>query len=102
MSPIGKKLITKNNIDDYLTDAKSSVTIGSDMILTQGAIDILRNKGIAIHYGKEKLSDTVCPADHTAGPKDLQAKIEAVLKQEYNIHQPEALQEIIALVLKKV
>lgn len=96
-------MITKNNVGDYFTESTPSVTIGPDMILTQGAIDILRNKGIAIHYGTGSTQVGDCKLTEALPQQQtLKEKIEAVLKEEYNISQREAVQEIIAGVLKRI
>jgi hypothetical protein len=60
------------------------------MILTSEAMDILRNKGIAIHY-TAKTQENV----------DVRSEIEKVLKNEFGINQLSQLQQITDVVLKK-
>lgn len=91
MRTIGKKLITKNNLSDKVSNGAKEVFITPDMILTSEAIDILRNRGIAIHYAKEK-----------CGVKDLSVEIETVLRNEFGINQEAQLKQITELVLKKI
>lgn len=48
---MGKQLIGVHNIDAHVRSDSKSIHIDKDMILSPGAKDILRNRGISITYG---------------------------------------------------
>lgn len=48
---MGKQLIGVHNIDAHVRSDSKTIHIDKDMILSPGAKDILRNRGIAITYG---------------------------------------------------
>lgn len=90
MKVIGKKLITKKNVSEFICQESKDVYLAPDMILTSEAMDILRNKGIAIHYST-KTQEII----------DVRSEIEKVLKNEFGIIETSHLQQITDVVLKK-
>lgn len=49
---MGKKLIECHCVDQYINGDEKKIYVDKTMILTPGVKDYLRNKGIAIAYGK--------------------------------------------------
>lgn len=90
MRIIGKKLITKKNVSEFICEGSKEVYLSPEMILTSEAKDILRNKGIAIHYSAK-----------TEDNGDVRNEIENVLKNEFGINQKSQLQQLTDVVLKK-
>lgn len=94
---MGKILITKNNVSDFVQDESKEIFIKKNMILSSGAMDILRNRGIAIYYGDER--PVRCGA--SCEVKDLRCDIEKILRNEFDINYEKSLKQIMELVLKK-
>ncbi len=90
MSNIAKKLITQKNISDIICEGAKEVTITPDVILTSAAKDLIRNRGIAIHYAKESKTE------------DLRCEIETLLKEDFGIDHGDQIKQITELVLKKI
>lgn len=110
---ISKRLITKNNYETYLSKDKMALYLESDMILTPGAKDILRNLAVTIKYGKAPVS---C-SESTIGPENLEepvAKLEdtreaelvrsivRLLKDDFKIEEASKMTEILKRVLEKL
>ena len=101
MRAIGKKLITKINVSELIQEGSKDIYIGSDMILTSGAMDILRNRGIAIHYGVEKLCSG-STQEAKCDIRDLRGYIDTLLRKEYKIDDEKSIKKIVELVLENV
>ena len=94
-----KTLIQVNNLDDYICKADSRIFVDSaGMILTPGAKDALRKRGIALVYGPcpEAASCTLHAPAATGAACSRSAEkllfgIATVLKEEYGITDLEQL-----------
>ncbi len=84
-------------MSDFVQNQSKEIFIRSDMILSSGAMDILRNRGIAIHYGEQPIK-----GGGSCKIKDLRGDIETILRTEFKIDDEESLKQIVELVLKKV
>lgn len=98
-----KRLVTKRNINDYLIDGEDKFYADASTIITPGAKDILRNKGIVIVYGKsvEKcVSEAVeCKEEDSKNEIKIVTTIENLLAQEFNISDAGKIEEITSKVL---
>lgn len=89
---IGKKLLTRNNIEGMLSDDKVFY-VEPDMILSSGAQEILRNRGYVIHYG-------VRP-DTNIG-YDMRKEIEDIIEKEYHINDRNVKKAIADRILERL
>jgi hypothetical protein len=108
-----KKLVTKRNIHDYLIEGENEFYVDSSMIISPGAKDILRNKGIVIVYGhrEENCSKEITECKEVSC-LDIEEKsdselriiktIENLLVQEFKVTDAQMIKEIISKVLNKI
>ncbi|SHK09386.1 hypothetical protein [Paramaledivibacter caminithermalis] len=108
-----KKLITKKNIDEYLVEGENKFYADSSMIISPGAKDILRNKGIVIIYGDRKEScgkdiyeckEVSCLDAEKKNDRylNIASTIARLLTQEFRITDAEMVEEITSKVLNKI
>lgn len=108
-----KKLITKKNIHDYLIEGESEFYADSSMIISPGAKDIIRNKGIVIIYGNKKDSfrkgisecqEVSCLDVEEKSDNNLKIIriIARLLTQEFEITDAKMVEEITSKVLNKI
>jgi len=71
---MAKKLVSEKGVDEFIVDG--NVYMDGSIILTPGAKDVLRNKGVSIVYGAKP---EMCKKDQ------LEATVAALLKKEYGI-----------------
>ncbi|MBI9091272.1 MAG: hypothetical protein JEZ12_18830 [Desulfobacterium sp.] len=108
-----KTLIGSSRVDEFIKEGEKTLYMDKTMILTPGAKDILRNKGVAIEFGPRPVAPVSCPSE-TQEPEATQEKLDnpeiqgesidslmetftALLKSD-----PEAILEISRIVLDKI
>ena len=90
-----KKLITIKNYLDYVCDGKFIVT--SDMIITPGAKDIIRDKGIGVKYEKCCCeSESKMKNEIKKDCQNLEQKVIDIIKKEFKITDSETVQKILS------
>lgn len=89
---IGKKLLTRNNIEGMLSDDKVFY-VEPDMILSSGAQEALRNRGYVIHYG-------IRP--DTGYKNDMRKEIEDIIENEYHINDRNVKRMITDRILERL
>jgi hypothetical protein len=114
-----KRLISPHNVDEFICDQDRTIYVQTDMILSPGAKDVLRNRGISICFGprpKTQLTEAVpvpdvpvldstpCSAQNQTCDSEagIVARIIQLLNEEYNITDPEQLEQISLEVMKKI
>lgn len=108
-----KKLITIRNINDYLAEGEKEFYVDKTMIISPGAKDFLRNKGIVIVYGnkEENCSKEINECKEVSNldvneEREKQLKIvktiSNLLVQEFNVTDAQAIEEITSKVLSKI
>ena len=112
MRVIAKKLITKNNFQEFISELDDKIYITKDMMLTPGAKDILRNKGIIICFGERsdnKKSDIKSKEDcdeisisNNVHNSDIINVITKILTNEYGITDTSILKSTIDNVLANI
>ena len=98
MITIGKKLLTRNNIESLLTQ-ELVFYVEPDMILTSGAEDVLRNRGYAIHFGN---NPKACNAGACEVKLDSRKEIERIIEKEYHIENQKILDVIVDRIIKRL
>ncbi|MCG8499762.1 MAG: hypothetical protein MJB12_05070 [Firmicutes bacterium] len=96
---MGKKLITKNNYNGFVSQENNKLYVSGSMILSPGVKDILREKGIGIVYGEKPES---ADGESSSDVVDLESSIVNMLKKDFNIAEGEDMDSIVAKVLKKL
>ncbi|WP_026894210.1 hypothetical protein [Clostridiisalibacter paucivorans] len=96
---MGKVLLTKKNINQYVSKGDEKIYIGKDMILTPGAKDIIRNMGLTIVYG-EKPEEKDC--DYCFDPEIVKKDILKMLKEDYGISDEVRLNELCNETLNRI
>lgn len=97
---MGKVLLTKNNIEGYISQSQSKIYVDKNMILTSGAQDIIRNRGISIIYDKsrEEESDGTTPSK-TSMIINMVVKI---LRDQHGITDEVEVKKVCNLILQKI
>ena len=98
MITIGKKLLTRSNIESLLTQ-ELVFYVEPDMILTSGAEDVLRNRGYAIHFGNNPKASTAMASEVKL---DTRKEVERILEKEYNIDNQKILDVIVDRIIKRL
>ncbi|MCG8633936.1 MAG: hypothetical protein MI863_08920 [Desulfobacterales bacterium] len=102
-----KLLIGTHNLEDFIRGDK--LCLGPEHILSPGARDAARNRGISIVYGNSVKADQA--GDQTikasAGEKEesreeLGRRIVMLLKTRFNLSDPAAIRDITLEVLKRI
>ena len=92
---MGKRLITVKNLFEYVQE--NELVIQADMIITPGAKDIIRDKGIGVKYEKcccESESKIKNEIKKDCG--DLERKVIEILVKDYKITDFETVQKILS------
>ena len=90
-----KRLITVKNLFEYVQE--NELVIQADMIITPGAKDIIRDKGIGVKYEKcccESESKMKNEIKKDCG--DLERKVIEILVKDYKITDFETVQKILS------
>lgn len=100
---MSKTLITVDNLQDYVTGNR--LAMDGSKILTAGARDELTRRGIEIAWG-DAPAESCCgccggdhkvehaSACHSPEQEDLLIGVAAIIKQHYNITDPEELKKV--------
>lgn len=120
---MGKKLIGCHCVDQYICRDEKKIYIGKNMILTPGVKDYLRNKGIALVYGKAPENNSnpletpkvrvekapAAPEDTKADSKThdkalekLMINILKILKADFQIEDDKKIKELSLQILNRV
>lgn len=103
-----KKLVTKRNVNDYLIEGEDKFYADGSTIITPGAKDILRNKGIVIVYGKrvERCIAKDCREEKALDKSEekenelqIVKTIANLLAREFKIYDENRIKEITSKVL---
>jgi hypothetical protein len=97
---MGKVLLTKNNIEAYISQNQSKIYVDKNMILTSGAQDIIRNKGISIIYDKsrEDASEEMTPSETGTIIK----MVVKILGDQHGITDEAQIKNVCNLILQKI
>lgn len=92
---MAKKLITPNNVTQYLNGNK--LYVDKDMILSPGVKDYFKEKMITLIYGETELCEEkkCCEKQSTEDLKDM---IIRILEKDFNIYD----KKLAELILKKI
>ncbi|PKM51481.1 MAG: hypothetical protein CVV02_05970 [Firmicutes bacterium HGW-Firmicutes-7] len=97
---MGKTLLTKNNVEEYILKNQLKIFVDKNMILTSGAKDIIRNRGISIIYDQnqvEKQNDEDCTELEM-----ITKLLVKILKEQHGITDDEQIKNVCNLILTKI
>jgi len=108
-----KTLIGSSRVDEFVKEGEKTLYMDSTMILTPGAKDILRNRGVVIAYGPRPAAEETAPVSETKEVREtreipaesmdcLVETIVGLLRNDFGVNDPEALREISLKVLNKI
>lgn len=96
-----KKLVTAQNVADFVDSGANLIQVDNGMIVTAGAKDYLREKGIKIVYGKQE-SGACGAAVATGVAKDLKTvvtKIVSILRNDLQVSDAATVESVTRKVL---
>lgn len=99
-----KKLVSAENISDFLDAEAKEIYVDSSMILTSGAKDYLRDKKVKLVYTKQ-VAALETPARSNAGMcqseklKMVVTKIVSILKNDFQISDSGTVERVTQRVL---
>lgn len=100
-----KKLVSADNISDFLSAGASEIQVDNSMIITSGAKDYLRDKGVKIVYRKQAAAASTSPVNAKAGQgqsKDLKtvvSKIVSILRNDLQVRDAGTVESVTQKVL---
>ncbi len=107
-----KKLIGPHNLDQFIQEDKGVLCLGPGHILSPGARDAARNRGISIVYSNSVQADTAleCSTPQACAPEsegkqtteELSRQIVTLLKTEFNLSDPEMIRDVTVQVLNRL
>ncbi|BHH85923.1 hypothetical protein [Desulforhopalus sp. 52FAK] len=97
-----KKLVSAENISDFLSTGAKEFQIDNSMIVTSGAKDYLREKGVKIVYGKQS-SCSASPASVKPGVgqdlKSVVTRIVSILRNDLQVRDAATVESVTQKVL---
>ncbi len=103
-----KKLIGPHNLEEFILADKGILQVGPEHILSPGARDAARNRGISIVYGNsvqagksKNLAETKVSATEDSR-EELGRKVVLLLKTEFNLSDPGMIRDVTLKVLKRI
>ncbi len=117
-----KILIGSSRVDEFIKGDEKTLYMDSTMLLTPGAKDILRNRGVAIVYGSRPVAEETAPVScptEVHGTQEVQETPEnpenqegsmaslvetivGLLRKDFGVNDPETIREISLKVLNKI
>ena len=98
-----KKLVSASNISDFLTAGANEIQVDNSMIITSGAKDYLRDKGVKITYSKQAAACTASPVNAGTGrPQNLKtvvSKIVSILRNDLQVRDARTVESVTQKVL---
>ena len=99
---MGKVLLTKNNIDAYISKNQSKLYVDKNMILTSGARDVIRNKGISIIYDKSREEEAEAVDGTYADMEMITKTVIRILREQHGMTDAAQIKEVCNLILTKI
>ena len=83
---MGKQLVGRDNVEQYICHEEKIISVDQAMILSPGAKDYLREKGISVVYGGQKQNASKLAQKAGEVPEsDLSSTIQKILQRDYAI-----------------
>ena len=100
---MGKQLVSRDNVEQFICHEEKKLYVGQELILTPGAKDYLQEKSISVVYGKPAQAPVqqVKNAETVAAP-ELSNKIRQLLKSDFSITDSALMDEVTKKVLAKL
>jgi len=97
-----KKLVSAENISDFLSAGAKEIRFDNSMIVTPGAKDYLREKGIKVVYGKPEACVTSPVSQKVGTSQDLKsivARIVSILRNDLQVRDAATVESVTQKVL---
>ena len=97
-----KKLVSADNINDFLTAGAKELEVTPGMILTSSAKDYLRTKGVRLTYGSSAKTGTAPRKSRTCSQdrlKTVVGRIIAILRNDLQVTDPAKVERVTHKVL---
>ncbi len=97
---MAKKLITTANLEDFIRKDLGKLYVTPERVITAGAKDELRNRGVQVVYGPEP-----APLQPLSAPERISraaALIVSILRDRYGLEDESQIQALAVKILKVV
>ncbi|WDV45088.1 hypothetical protein PV797_16400 [Clostridiaceae bacterium M8S5] len=99
---MGKLLVTKNNLSQFMEQGDSEFYVEQKMILSPSAKDMLRNKNITIVYGQKKQKQKQEQEQENDESSQIVTLIAKVLVEDFKIYDQNKINCITKRVLERI
>jgi len=98
-----KKLVSAENITDFLDAGATEIQVDNSMILTSGAKDYLRDKKVKLVYTRKDMAEVGQARKNSArGAEDLKTvvtKIVSILRKDFQVSDADKIERVTQKVL---
>lgn len=100
---MGKQLVGRDNVEQFISHEEKKLYVGQTLILTPGAKDYLQEKSIAVVYGeKPETKAKPVPKTEAISGSDLNSRIQQLLKSDFSITDSALITEVTRKVMEKL
>lgn len=100
---MGKKLVGRDNVEQYICHEEKIITVDQAMILSPGAKDYLREKGISVVYaGQKQTASKLAQKAGEVHESELYSTIQKILQSDYAITDSEQVAVVTQQVLARL
>ncbi|MCK5826497.1 MAG: hypothetical protein KAG93_05645 [Desulfuromusa sp.] len=100
---MGKQLVRRDNVEEFISHEEKKLYIGETLILTPGAKDYLQEQSIAVVYGEQpETKAKLIPKIEASSGADLSSRIQQLLKNDFSITDSNLITEVTRKVLEKL
>lgn len=97
---MGKILITKNNLSQFLDKSSCVLKLGKNMIISPGAKDEIRQLNYKIQYVSDEIVKVEKMQDNSNEEELIKERIRKILKSNYDVDNEDIVEKIIQEVRK--
>ncbi len=100
-----KKLVSADNVTEFLGAGAKEFFVDGSIILTSGAKDVLRSKGIKVVYDKRPAENDVECSNKTFRSEDIKtvvSKIVSILRNDFQVTDAGKVERVTRKVLSSL
>jgi ethanolamine utilization cobalamin adenosyltransferase len=100
---MAKKLVGRDNVEQFICHEENKLYVGKTLILTPGAKDYLQEKSIAVVYTEAPaVAEKSTPKFAVSSANDLNSSIQQLLKNDFSITDSSLVAEVTRKVVERL